>query len=906
MRCTACALHQYARTNALPPFGAKNPVFTFVGMAPGKQEDKLGKPFVGPSGQLLDSAVVSVLSRTFNIPRLELIKTLRTDWIRLVNVVSCYPPQNKLTIDHVQACSWRARRDLQNHPPACAFALGDWAIKGLWPEAPAQALSLPMSSLKGEVVPFPINSHIRVPVVLTWHPSFILRRGGSKSEEYQEWLFDIQKAAQLTTTWEDPVEKYQVQAEPVWHLLTDPADQRAWWEKVKTQGIGQVVALDWETSTVSPWEQDAKIFLVAIATDQETVVFPLHWPGFQPSPHTLEGLRWLLTEAPTQVVAHNLAFELRWWIKHIFQPQTDYQAVELAKQLLTRQHLHDTMLLDYIRKETRGKGLKAAVWRAFGVPDWSIDAKDILSFPLTAAAQYNAFDAYYTLKLFYYLMDELGNTNLLFPYQAVLIPATLAFTALSFRGIPIDPDRYDELVAKWKKEVDEKRKFIEVLAPGLNPNSPKQLQKFFFVDKGWDLVLDEGRTVRFAQPGETGKITTNEQALLLLHERYKDPLPKAILDFRHVSKIWTTYLRDLHKKFYSKTQDLLVLRPNFGLAFTDTGRTNCQDPNVQNFPKRQIKEVRDVVGVKQLEQVTGIPWRIVSCDQGQIEARLFALVSGDENFLAELIAGYDIHAYFAKLLFGVTTEKGGEEEQIEKIVYDHLRRRIKWKVLDKPDFKSLRSIAKNGFTFPCLYTAGIATMQAALSRNTGELAPDADLVFLARSVLFDRYPKIKQFIDEQLEFYRTHGYLESLFWRRRRAPVPYSARINFIIQSSASDITLCSGIQLCYYFPWILFVHDDNTFLLPEDELFNQRVDAIVKTMIALPWVYLQHAPQRLFKSWIPFTVEVETGKNWGSLEEYRVVDAVHDLNLSSVEDCLNLWDQVSQQLPELAVELEV
>ena len=906
--CQECGLYRNT-TKIVGPFGAEVPILTLVGMAPGREEDKAGIPFVGPSGKLLDGALIRTFSKA-GAPLIELRRGLRKKFIRLVNAIWCLPPGNKVLPIHLESCSFRARNDLRTFPPGAAIALGEVAVKALWPEAPKGALGLSMSALKGEVVPFRLGDQESVPVIITWHPSYLVRRGGAASDEYQEWLWDFEKALKVAQDWEDPVKRY-IPEHPDYQFefLQTHYQQRQFWEWFFQQKP-PLIALDWETEGFDPYST-GRIVTVAIALPDRCVVIPLWWPGFEPAQETIEGLARLLERPFTNFVAHNLSFEIRWLafnlarygLKH---SDPDRYALEVTKNIL-KHHVdffHDTMLLEYLRKETRGKSLKIAVWRAFGLGDWSIEVKNITSRPLEEVAQYNAMDAIYTKALFSYYLDTL-DPDLFLPYENILRPATIAFVIANFRGIPVDRQRYEELCDKWKDEVENKRQIIKALAPDLNPNSPVQLKNLFYVQKGYTPVIDEGRTVRFLQPGEEpSKVTTNEEALKLLTQEYDDPLPQAIIDYRHAAKVWTTYLRDTHKRFFIKTSGLTVLRPNFGLVFTDTGRTNCQDPNIQNWPKRQIKEIRDAVGVRELEELTGREWVIVSCDQGQIEARLFALVSADENFLYALFHGLDIHRFFTKLLFQITQGTEEDMEEDEEILSLLKRFRIKkLEVVDKKTFKDFRSIAKNGFTFPCLYTAGIETMRLALSKKK---PISAELVALAREILFSKYPKIKEFIDSQLRLYKEQGFLRSLFWRRRRAPIPYSARINFIIQSSASDITLCSGIELCKWFPWIIFVHDDNTFLLPKDDKFDQRVDTIIKTMIALPWVYLKDAPKYLLKAWIPFSVEVEVGKNWGSLEGYKEVDAYRDLGLQSIEDSLALWEEISPTLPELSIELPI
>jgi len=891
--CVQCRLSQRDNSHPVPfelPPDPTAPYLLAVGLGPGREEVQRGRPFIGPSGQLLRTTLTTTWARVARIPLLTATNQV-THLVGYANSIRCQPPKHQPTPQDLRACTPVLQELLRQYPPRAILALGEYAIKGLFPKAPQKFWSAKISSLRSRIIPLHIGDRT-IPVVPTYHPSYILRSGENKSFFAQDLELAFQVFLQPPELPKPP--KARVEHVTLTRLL-----------ELLQQHKPRAVAFDFETVGLDPHSPQSQLYTVAIAYYHQGQLLSFAAPiANQPDAACFTQIFTYLIDNQTTLIAHNLAFELRWLLYTIANQVNPGRRDQLARRILDKisQQSHifeDTQLLEYIRCEFAPLSLKALGTVYFGLEDWSVDVANVARLPLNKVLTYNALDSAYTLALYqaqlaFLQNDSRLNKSLDRVYRQILIPATLRFQALVFPGVPFNPQTSAELEDKFSAELQASMRKIRLHLPedlkSMNLNSVHQLRNYFYVLKRYPPIVQRGRHFEVDPKASPFEASTAVEALKILAEKHKDPVAKHLLAYRKAQKIVSTYIRGLAKHVTKTTvpQIPFALRPFGNLSTTVTGRTSFNSPNIQNFPKRELPEIRNVIEAP--------PGHLIAAfDQGQIEARFFAIVSGDPNYLKALHEGYDIHAFFAKMAYGVTYE--GADPQEDAYVCRLIRVRS-LEVLDKKTFKKYRSTAKNGFTFPCLYGAGVETIATGLSKIGRQVSPDR--VRLMQQELWSRFPLLQQFVHYVHSFYEENHYLVSLYHRYRRPPISYTQRVNFIIQSSASDTVLVTGLLLSLFYFWLFFIHDDNSFILPEDDLLERRLNNIAALMIAYPWTYLAQAPSELFKAYIPFEIEISLGRRWGELEEVKTISA-DDLGLNTLEEALNALPEMIAEAQELS-----
>ncbi len=345
-----------------------------------------------------------------------------------------------------------------------------------------------------------------------------------------------------------------------------------------------------------------------------------------------------------------------------------------------------------------------------------------------------------------------------------------------------------------------------------NLNSRDQLEKVLFDELGLPAI---GKTEK------TGKRSTSAAVLEAL--RHVHPIVEHILQYRELAKLKGTYIDPLPALVHPKTGRL---HTRFNQTATATGRLSSSDPNLQNIP------VRTPLGQRiRRAFVAEEGWVLVALDYSQIELRVLAHLSGDENLIRVFQEGQDIHTQTASWMFGVPPE-----------AVDSLMRR-----------------AAKTINFGVLY--GMSA-----HRLSGELAiPYEEAVaFIER--YFQSYPKVRAWIERTLAEGRERGYVETLFGRRRYVP-DLTSRVksvreaaermafNMPVQGTAADLMKLAMVKL---FPrlgelgarMLLQVHDELVLEAPKDRA--EEVAQEAKRIMEGVW------PLK-----VPLEVEVGMGEDW-------------------------------------------
>ena len=413
------------------------------------------------------------------------------------------------------------------------------------------------------------------------------------------------------------------------------------------------------------------------------------------------------------------------------------------------------------------------------------------------------------------LKKEITDNNQNELYFDIELPLVRVLSDMEHEGVRIDVDAINNLTIEYKEELSvlEKRIF-EIVGHEFNLSSPKQLGPVLFDELGIE-----------PKPKKTksGQYATGEEVLIKLKDKYE--VVELILEHRSQKKLISTYLESLPKLVSSETGKI---HTTFNQTNVSTGRLSSSNPNLQNIPIKSEKgrKIREVF-------IPEPDHQFLSADYSQVELRLMAHFSEDEDMIKAFTNNEDIHATTASKIFGV------EKDQIDT------KMRIQAKVAN----------------FSIIY--GVSAF--GLSQNLNIPRKEAkDLI----DNYFAQYPKIRDYMDNSINIAKKQGYISTIFGRRRylsdinssNAVVrSYAERnaVNSPIQGTAADIIkiamnkIHSEIKSQKLKSKMLFqVHDELNFSVPDDE-----VDTMKKI--------ITECMENSVNLSVPLLVESGSGTNW-------------------------------------------
>ena len=434
---------------------------------------------------------------------------------------------------------------------------------------------------------------------------------------------------------------------------------------------------------------------------------------------------------------------------------------------------------------------------------------------LEAAANYAAQDADVTLRLHRHLaplLDEVPSLKTL--YDTVELPLMSVLARMERAGTLIDGDLLGAHSKEMGASIESLREQLYGEAGEMfNPDSPKQLQQILF----------ERRGLRVVKKTPTGQPSTDESVLEELAR--EDALPKLILEYRSLAKLKSTYTDRLPEQINPKTGRV---HTSYHQCVASTGRLASSDPNLQNIPIRTEEGRR-------IRQAFIAPQGrcLVAADYSQIELRIMAHLSGDENLIDYFNQDFDVHAMTASEVFRTPVDAVGEEE---------------------------RRVAKM-INFGLMYGMSAFGLSQRLGIARG-IAQD----YIKR--YFDRFTGVYAFMNQIKEQAREDGYVETMLGRRvhldhihsghaqRRAGAERLA-INAPMQGSAADIIKKAMIDIDSWLQegavdaqMIMQVHDELVFEVAESDA-DALIEGITRRMeSAVPLI-------------VPLPVAVGRGSNW-------------------------------------------
>ena len=412
------------------------------------------------------------------------------------------------------------------------------------------------------------------------------------------------------------------------------------------------------------------------------------------------------------------------------------------------------------------------------------------------------------------LDSELTEKNQADLFYKMELPLSRILGDMEITGIRVDATRLKEMQVEFSERLKEiEEKIYAEAGEEFNLNSPKQLGVILFEKMGLPVI-------KKTKTGYSTAVDVLEQL------KEQAPIVADILTYRQIAKIQSTYVEGLLKVIQPDNK----IHTRYVQTLTQTGRLSSVDPNLQNIPIRleEGRKIREAFVPREDN------WLIFSSDYSQIELRVLAHISNDEHLKEAFVEGQDIHASTAMRVFGV--------EKAEDVT-PNMRRQAK-----AVNFGIVYGISDYG-----------------LSQNLGITRKQAQQYI---DTYFEKYPGVKQYMEEIVRDAKDKGYVETLYHRRRylsdinsrnfnlRSFAERTA-INTPIQGSAADILKIAMIEMARRLKeeklqatMLLQVHDELVFEVPESELeqLNQLVKEVMEHAVSL------HVPLITDSSW---------GKTW-------------------------------------------
>jgi DNA polymerase I len=587
-----------------------------------------------------------------------------------------------------------------------------------------------------------------------------------------------------------------------------------------------VVAVDTETTSLDPMQAGLCGFSLAVAPNEACYVPLGHKKngggeglfdaGFEenqiPEAEALAALKPLLEDKSILKIAQNMKYD---WL--VF-----------AQRGIEIEGYDDTMLISYVLDAGKGgHGMDDLSERWLGHDTIHFhhvagSGKSQVTFDCVAidkATDYAAEDADVTLRLWHALKARLASERVTTIYETLERAMPQVLARMERRGISIDRQVLSRLSGEFAQKQGALEDEIKQLAgEPLNPGSPKQLGDILF----GKMNLPGGTKTK------TGQWSTGARELEDLAEQ-GHALPRKILDWRQVSKLRSTYTEALPTYVNPTTHRV---HTSYALAATSTGRLSSSDPNLQNIP------IRTEEGRKIRRAFIADPgMKLVSADYSQIELRLLSEVADVPTLRQAFKDGIDIHAMTASEMFGVPVKDMPSE----------VRRRAK------------------AINFGIIYGISSFGLAAQLGIDKSEAG-----AYIKK--YFERFPGIRDYMDETREFCRANGYVLTLFGRKCHYPdikasnpsirsFNERAAINARLQGSAADIIRRAMMRMDGALDeaklraqMLLQVHDELIFEVPENE---------VKDTIAIVKEVMESAPHPAVALNVPLQVDARAADNW-------------------------------------------
>lgn len=914
--CRACSLWQGAQTVCLRSDGSEHPRVLFVGEAPGKEEDRLGRPFIGRSGELLREAIAAT--------------GVSDEYWRIANSVRCIPwetGQNKITKpskEQIAACRKYLIAEIVSINPELIVLLGNTALESLLGRTG-------VTSMRGSLVTKKIDGK-PYEVYVTVHPASVLY--SQRDEDRIRFFQDIKDAFAV-------LDREKKAASAVTYLDTyKSASSYLEGLLVKYEsGELKIIAVDVETEGLSPFVEKTIIgtppllHCISIAYEEgRSAVIPWDHPESPFSSSEKAKLKPLLKKVLETIpcTGQNYKYDYK-WLKHVLGIDTNI--------------VFDTMLASYfIYSRTVRHGLKYQAHYHLGLPTYT-DAIDefweqsklkkeqqgyFSQLPMSMIYPYAGCDADYTLRLTNLHEQKLREEGLLKSYRNLMIFPLKSLADAELSGAYIEPQELAQTTESYAEYLAELEDFIngtdlvdemltfEAVKTIINKSTTEPVEtkrktkkeQFIITSKSSNEQIEEAVTKYPEQIGQirsglrmkptevgrmktllfdymglpivkrtkTGAASTDRESLdeletiLANGEELSDSgLPSSFVasvernadevqekkDLLRALKEYKTYAK-VYGTYLDGMKRFIcpgdLVHCTYNQSGTATGRMSCSDPSLHTIPwHSDAKKIFQ----SRWKKSGGL---VVELDYSQMEVRILAAVTQDPGLCAAYESGQDVHTYVAS--------------QIYKIPYSE-------------DFPREKRRHAKITTFRMIYGGGAES----LAKDTGLSLQEAESIMRE---FFKSFPRVREYLEEQKAFIEQHGYCESIFGRRRvvdqvefeRAGRVGRIGINTPIQASCSDMTLLAlarqharykreGLRSILFG----FVHDSL-----DDDVYPGELLKVLK----IAKEEMEETPRKLYK-WlnVPVKTDMEVGISWGHLCKAKILDE-QTLHFEGVVDYFN------------------
>ncbi len=862
--CTLCPLYAGATNVCIEGDGNPNAPIWIIGEAPGYNEDKENRAFVGGAGaelrEELDNAGFS------------------TDDVFLTNAVRCRPPKNrKPTSEELKVCSSTyLMKEIEHFKPQYIVPAGNTPLQAVM----GRAMSI--TRARGNPMTLPITKKVKhvkkfkngneremwrdevvheATVFPIFHPSYACLRNPAARPLFVADLHNLKRILSAEGS-EDNVQYIP---------CTTPEQVLDAYMHLKDS---DVLSFDLETygqpDAYDPRNEDFKILSCAISAKPGTCyVIAVEHPDnpLAQDPRYVHFCRLVLkkllerdvTRPQKRIIAHNGL----------------YDCYILAGHFGIDVHLtFDTMVMAFLLNENEPKTLKRQAPQWLGVKVWNdgivwtetVRYKDddgrsksyrrMIIPPWETLWPYNAKDTDYTLQLYYNQKQRISNQpKLIRLFTKLLVPAVKALVKIQLNGLCFDRERVIERIEQTVRLRQEQEAIILSYVPEdrratFNVNTPVDLRYLLYDVRGLPIQLHP----------KTKKPTTDKEALTALEDSVEQDsddarLMKAIREYRKWAKYDSTYL---HKWYLAMTPDGWVF-PKYNLCGKESqGGGDSDDGVVTGRLSGDYQQIpRDVFLRSCVSAPLDTPkykgWKWLQADLSQVELRLVAHEAGDPNLIDAYRTGKDVHTMMARKLLEM---RGTDPDSVS------------------PDeFKRYRTLAKGvnfGFLYGMEWPKFIRYMRTAFNAT---ITPEEAKA--ARQAFFDMWPRIAHYHRQQRQKVETYKKVESLIGRVRRLPdidsddksVRENAvrqAINSPIQSLGSDIMLLGMIEVAKEIEgkedeiiMVMTFHDALGFYVRPDvaEEWGERIQYLMANPPLKEWFGVELL--------VPLAVDYEISTHW-------------------------------------------
>lgn len=629
-------------------------------------------------------------------------------------------------------------------------------------------------------------------------------------EENQPSIINHQPSMQLDLfsnleASDEPVSKKTIEnTDKLYQYIHTPKAQRILVENLLKQR-----AVCFDTETTSLVEMEAELIGLSFSYKKGLAYYVPISEDRAEAQATMEIFRPFFEKQDILKIAHNIKYDYKVLKNYDIEVQGAMFDTMIAHYLINPDMKHGMDYLSEVYLNYTPISIETLIGKK------GKNQKTLRAVSLEEQTNYAAEDADITYQLYEIFATKLKEDNLENLFYQIEMSLVKVLAKMELAGITLDKSRLEKESVDLEEDLKQLEETIfELSGEEFNLNSPKQLG---------DILFEKLKLDPKAKKTKTGQYATSEEVLQKLASKHE--IIQNILSYRGLQKLKSTYVDALPEEINAKTGRI---HTTFMQTVAATGRLASANPNLQNIPIRTERgqQVRSAF-------VASEGKKLISADYSQIELRLIAEISGEKTMIEAFQNGEDIHASTAAKLFKIPLN------EVTKLQ---------------------RSQAKT-VNFGIIY--GVSSF--GLSEQTGLSRTEAKQMIDA---YFETYPRLKEYMNEQVLKARKEGYVETLLGRKRHLKDINSVNfvvkghaernaVNAPIQGSAADIIKLAMIKIDEELEaqnletkMLLQVHDELIFEAPENEL--EIAKALIKKQM-----------ETAYQTNVPLLTEVGVGENW-------------------------------------------